>query len=527
MRASWPPQTARQHLIMAGLLLLLVWLGPGPGEAHIQDSAQPDLQADQICDAIPDRLSASEIETLREQIVLFAPVRYSDLARQVRIVNDDATGGFGPYSTPAEGGEPPTIHIPIHFRSIQCRLTVATLLYSAMRRLGDAPEWASFSASGYMTRCNPQQTGLVECLNRLGDDLTPDAEGGLSQALMNMFERASEDAFLHIVLHEFAHLALGHQISGDRQEYAADTFATLRMALSRRSQTGAFAAYSGLSASDPYVHGAHGSFACRARIVHLVQTSLAPLASASLTWSIERAADYLAQRRGPAPNASIFTIMGDASGCPPGREAFIEPLRRDLQALIDVLDAESANTASTLPRQIDRLLALRPLTEEGKMFRMSIVSERIWGSTVNDDSLGSLRIHLPLVERVLSARDSSYMRSSDYGRFTAMAAIMTYDLAPANSVLVEMDAALRRRLERAILFHPRFAVARLHLGLLAYRQGRCAVGRDHLLKAAEIAGSEMNTDQTVSSLLSEEARDGCAQMSARVSASWRRMRSWR
>lgn len=504
---------------LAPVLLLLFSSVSTPSQAQ-------ELQAEQVCAAIPDKLSASDIATLKEQIVLFAPVKYHELAMRLVIVNVADADQPAPYVDLDSAG-PPTIFIPEKFRALQCRLTIATMLYSVMRRAPDEDSWRNFSIPRYVAECEPRRNGMIECLNRLSKVLMPPAEGGMTETLMSMFETASNDAFLHVILHEFAHLAFANKGNAYQNEYEADIYAGLRMALSRRSANGALYSYGGLSASDPYSRGPHGAFACRAGILQSVQRALAPLVSASFGWTDGDKDEYLKLRRRPPPDTSMLAILGGPAECPSTHLVLVEAVRKDIQGLVDLLDKDVAQTGSTLPEQITMILDAKPQTEEGRMFRMSIVSTRIWSASVDNDSLDALRIQLPLVQQVLKSKDISYLRSDDYGRLLAMRAIMTYEISPAGSSMIDIDAVLRRELETAVRFHPRYSIAQMHLGLIAYRQGRCTEGRTYLLNAAEISGDSMDTARLVQSILLRENQNGCAKLSAEMMADWRRLKNWR
>ena len=101
------------------------------------------------------------------------------------------------------------------------------------------------------------------------------------------------------------------------------------------------------------------------------------------------------------------------------------------------------------------------------------------------------------------------MTSEDYGRLEAGSAIASHEAAPAGSSIDKLDAILRRRLTKALYYHPDLGFAHLQLGLIAYRGGRCGEARLHLERTVALAEDPAVMRSDVDPIYQVETLRGC------------------
>ncbi|HYG29617.1 MAG TPA: hypothetical protein VD887_05310 [Allosphingosinicella sp.] len=486
-----------------------------------------------FCDRFAEGLSPAQATELQQWLIRRTPASQMPLARSIRIVDAVDDRSIEPFVTPGRGSVPPRIHIPRGFRRLQCRL-VQLQLYFTLNRM--SPDRLPAAIAGCHANRRPMNACLTEATATLADEI--EQRWQFTELAAEISANEVEAGFRTVLLHEFAHLALGHfDLRADSDAYAraetdADAYALLGTIVAHGSPYGLFATFSALAVTDRFLRdegGRHGRFACRAVIANDVRSALEMRAEDAFDWARGDPAAYR-ERRLMTQGRSVrrLDILGETAGCPRGGSAQIAAAQRDFESILALLDRLSdARTGPTPPQAaVEALLELPLATEIGRTLRSAVVVDRIRAMMRSGAFVPPTRDALAFLSRVL-AHESRVMSSSDFGRLTGSAAIMTYELGPPGSVIDEMDAALRPALETAEGYSPDFLQLHLHLGAIAYRSGECRMGRSRFLRFIAQADDEAEARAFVGPIIDLESRQGCAAAREIMRATVRRELGWR
>ena len=461
---------------------------------------------------------------------MLAPVRHAQAARALRIVNVSQAEGFAPYASPAEGSAAtPVINVPRGFRRLQCRLVQMEYYFSSGILTFDG------LSDEIVRRCVTKRGDVIACVDEFLTRAAALVETRAPfdpQATFLMRLRV-DTAFLDMILHEFAHIALGHfELDSDSPGYAlaeseADAYALLRILGTKPSLIGPFSTFSILGSADPYLDsggGTHGRSACRALIVRDVINSLEDPASRISRWGAAQF-DGTPARSAQPRAAPALPIAGDTGGCPAAspRIGLVAGDLESLAALTERLGRPA--TADAVAASVTSLLALPMASDEGKSLRLGLVATLLRKMMTIDDA-GDAR-QFDLFNRVLARQDLELMASVDYGRLIGSAAITAYVTAPPGSDLDAQNAMVRPLLLRAESYNPRFAPVQLYLGTIDYISGRCAEGRRRLRRLVEISDNPEDIGALVRPIFAEEDGRGCARAGRSLRETALRLRGWR
>ena len=171
-----------------------------------------------LCDPYGEELSQPEIASFHESLKMLAPVRHAQAARALQIVNVSQAEGFAPYASPAEGSAAtPVINVPRGFRRLQCRLVQMEYYFSSGILTFDG------LSDEIVRRCVTKRGDVIACVDEFLTRAAALVETRAPfdpQATFLMRLRV-DTAFLDMILHEFAHIALGHfELDSDSPGYA-------------------------------------------------------------------------------------------------------------------------------------------------------------------------------------------------------------------------------------------------------------------------------------------------------------------
>lgn len=498
------------------LLLVAMLLGPWPAAAAA------------LCDHYGEELSPTEIESFHDELRMLAPVRHAQASRALRIVNVSRAEGFAPYASPPDDNAAvPAISVPRGFRRLQCRLVQMEYYFSSGILTFDG------LSDEIVRRCVTKRGDVIACVDEF---LTRAAAIVETKAPFDpeatfLMRRRVDTAFLGILLHEFAHVALRHfESDGAAEAFAeseADAYALLRIVGSKPTLIGPFSTFSILASADPYLEsggGAHGRSACRALVVREVVNALEEPAGRIGRWSSalfdERAAPP-AQTR-PPPS---LPIAGDTGGCV-GASSRIGAIAGDLGSLAALTDRVGRPAdASSAATAVTALLALPMSSDEGRSLRLGLVATLMRRMMFIDGANEAQQ--LDLFNRILARPDLQLMASADYGRLVGSAAIAAYLTAPPGSSLDAQNAMVHPMLLRSEYYNPRFAPVQLYLGTIDYISGRCAEGRRRLGRLVELSNDPRGTEALVRPIFAEEDSRGCARAGLSLRETALRLYAWR
>ncbi|HYG29614.1 MAG TPA: hypothetical protein VD887_05295 [Allosphingosinicella sp.] len=495
----------------------------------------PSAGAQPLCEPYGEEMSAAEIARHELELRERAPVRDAALARSVRIVNDSRPGEVAPFARPAGGGRPATIGVPRGYRRLQCLLIQMQFHFI----------WNTFprdrALAAIVEGCADAGSPLIDCVRDLAVDLTAAAEGRAGFGVTNPedFRKLVDDAFLDNLLHEFGHIVLGHfarradNENYGRMETEADTYALIGNVLSGASPSGSASAFAILSMVDarlPRGGGGHGRFACRALSAFDVMRALYIPTNDVANWIAETPAEYLARRADPGVvSFDRVHVIGDTNGCNRERNPAIAAVRRDLDALISLLDrlAQSGGEGREARIAAAEAVASLPLrTESAKRLKLNTAILALRRIEQSDRGPPDRRT-LALTNRLLAHPERMLMQSAAYGWLLETSAILTYEGAPPGRQLDALNRELRAKLLEAESYRPSSRRIALRLGLLELMDGRCDAALAYFGRTADPPASESGAGSEAAPFVEAMRRLGCIGARARLRDVVRGSHRWR
>lgn len=466
------------------------------------------------CDRIGERLTAKQLAGLKDSLIGLSSVEEVALAHRLNIVNDDDPRKVAPHSKRSAHDSPPTIYIPNGFARLQCQL----VQIHADARIRALSEKAGRSRP--IKRCLKAGKTEMRCLNAFFGVAAETAEsrGRWTVPQRERLEEVTKGALLTTLLHEFAHLTLGHSRTDDlaigaRQETEADLYAAIRTAVTIDLPTGMGATFASISIMDrhlPTQGGVHGRFACRALSTNLIIAELSEPTSALYGWVTGRPT---------SSGAPLLPILGDTAGCPKPVPGSLAPLRSDLQRMASALVkyGRGKPQVATIGSEVGDLLALPLSDRNARRLRMSLVSLRVEAlhKAAEEAAEGSLpsgmleKLQI-VTRRALAAEEKRALLSGDHGRLLGTRAILDYKGSLRVSALDQAIARVRPQLEEATYYHPEFATAHMHLGLTAYMSGQCEAGRRHLDQMVSLSAEPAQSRANLGPLVLPMGAAACA-----------------
>lgn len=488
-------------------------------------------RAQSPCERYGETLLPGEIDQIHQTLDHLAPVKYAEASRKMIIVNGDELDDVAPFATPAAGGKAAAITVPRGFRRLQCRLVLMQLYFLA----GAARDTVS---AAKLDRCVAEGRRIPDCIGSLADGFAQAHKGiALDDAGKTLLWNVADAAFLDTMLHEFAHIALGHfDRAKDGAGYArieaeADTYALLHTVISGGTPLGGFSTFAILSIADGHLEdggGLHDRFACRASVAREAMAKLMTPAQDAFSWVMGGAAAYRQRRATPAPFPfERLHIIASTAECRPPDAAVIEAVRDDLTRITQLLDRSAAETPESQLRPIEALAKLPLRTEEGRIQRASLVALR-WRLLQREDADDRLGTQgMPSAEALLASSDTSVMSSEDYGRLLSAVAITRYNNAARGSTLDSEIRALDLGLKKAAYYFQANGLAETYGITVAWAAGDCARASRHMLRAIDLSEHPERTRQRFDSDRARVAALGCEAYTAAFRDEIKRSRGWR
>jgi hypothetical protein len=480
-----------------------IWIGLAIAAASI---SPVEAHAFERCDKL--FASADELRTfVFEEGVRYAPKKYFDKARSIRIDIDQRTGHIIPFAK-FDSDRQPVIVYPAAFPSILCRMVLATFLVL------DGDTQPAAEAASTAGRCVLSGKPREICLKDQARDLERRYRAkfaALPAGKQQLAYGIVSDALGQIAKHEFAHHLLGHwnrigsgSIARIDAEFEADFYAVLN-GIQVGENPGAmyyfFDVLADMEAQSEAMRSPdYESGDCRARNINDI-TALFGAAPMMLV----DFADGGAKFRNSTPKVELPKIARELAerGAPkPSAKScgrLSEVVLREAHAELANLIAPMAEYAHLLPKRPGRKDGLDELALDGpevftlieRLEEQSRSLTHIKGLAARVLSILVSRVGLAGVEAKVSRQLDAVVESaaddilsSDYGRFLKVKALhVLYDTdGPAAA---RIDAA-KILFESAVTFLPDASEGWMNLAMIAFAKGDCR-------KAAELADKAART----------------------------------
>lgn len=473
-----------------------------------------NAEARDLCSSFSKPLSAQDIASLREDILGAIPIQYYDVASKIKIRNVAATlEVFAPTALPdGRGGY--EVQVPNEFRQLQCHLhyvyfNIITdhVKESAMKLIARSCLESSKNNPVICAYAVPRF--VFEKLESRGDG--KGSEGDTE--LKSLIEKFTRSAFLFIMLHEYAHIVLGHLENVEvGVELEADTFAAAYGQFAEDSQSrqtmgqfGPFTNFAVMRFADEIMPAdiLHPPFACRARTLATVLEKVENLIVLIRNWPIKTPAEFekILKDYAPIKNLIYPDLFRDIerSRCSFDNTKALNSFINDLSLLRNAVSNINKQENSAAPPDplafVQQLMTLRLHSALGRFLRGRIISVRLRElNSVVDERLPKKSYSLA-VRSFLSGPDSRFLSASDFGRLTALDAFH-HDSPGQGRDNGAIAQAQITKLNTAIRYNPKFALAYFYLALAKLEIGRC----DDALAAMD------QTNARAGTMMAENAR---------------------
>lgn len=465
------PPTGVGAMAIPFKLFGLCLLGSGCLALARPANAAPAPASAGYCSGQDEEVSEARLAQLRTRLILLSSVRHARLAHTIGIENEGDSPELAPYyDRPLLGGAP-VIRIPRGFVRLQCQLLLIRFNSDAKALFDGLGTDRAIEAC----RNGPQPLDCVRALFTRAA-LLAESQRPLTDGFRLAFPEALDAALVMTLLHEFAHVALGHRSTAElsrglRQEGEADLYALVRAAAAGNAPWPAFLTFSTLSIVDrqfQQANNVHGRFACRAAISGAIISALARPISDLHGW-LTGDAMPLAETAPP--------ILGETSNCPSALPPRVARIREDLGRMTGVLAQRLSPEMSeaAFEDRIRALLAVQLATPEARRLRMTLITVGLGWARSDLRSMQSGRLGA-LIRLALAREPSRMLFSEDYGRLLGFETLLAYRAAPPGSSLDAVNARFGPGFRTAVYHHPEFGFGLLNLGRIAYMSRRCAEG---------------------------------------------------
>lgn len=374
-------------------------------------------QADTLCDHYSARLSDTEISEIRSKIIQVVPARFAALAKHILIINVPMTPDeIGPTATRDLDGKNTRIEIPENYRELQCRLVAAGLYIKS--------SWPAENLKllkKFMTDCDPDEEKTAVCLLTVSDAWM--RSEGIKAALANattasLHATFSDAAFTEVMLHEFAHIALGHlEHPPENPEFDADVFSMMYTILDARPYFGTFFTSSMLEFQDDKIlkGDLHGTSRCRAATALEVNMLLVGPLDVAVHWILAPSQKAFLETPPKQPFVDLSRIVSSfassGEGCSKAGEQKFKTVLREVDAVVAQLRRLPDDRPLTF---YDKLSAMKLETEEGRYFASYIIAakllqmQRVRAATTEKNEFGIVgdKENLGLFQRAIDSSDA-------------------------------------------------------------------------------------------------------------------------
>lgn len=464
-------------------------------------------------------LTAAQVEDIRLRIAEMVPAKYTKLAKTIDIVTVARdVDHIGPSVVPARTEAGARIEVPNGFRAFQCRLIKMQAFFwwnsqNRPDRVRDQMNLCVANSGGDVSGCLyavPAALLLIE-----------EARGLFSDEDKRIVEDLSDEAFLALMLHEFAHAALGHlENPTSRSELEADAFALIHQLMYEARGLGVLLTHSALEYADDHVGSdeLHGKFLCRAKSADVVITPLLNRLRGVLAWPQLEREPYAAAFAGRlAPSEP--TVAGDREerarklGCAAGADQFVAAVVGDLDALAAALAALDSRSAADPRLFYKAIQAVSLTTVEGGYVRARLIALklRFLHSEIRSKALEGPNLklgnaeYLETVDAALNAPDRLLMAGGDYGRLLSL---------KASSLIMRGEdgdfQASVRHLQDAIYYHPGLALSFMQLSTILLTAAQCDAALDAVDRVLELSPNLEAAVDMKKAIEETVASEGCS-----------------
>ncbi|MBY0285462.1 MAG: tetratricopeptide repeat protein [Sphingomonas sp.] len=444
-----------------------------------------------LCSSFSNPLSTQEIASLREDLLDVMPIQNYEVASKIKIRNVAATlEVFAPTALPdGHGGF--EVQVPNGFRQLQCHLiyvyfNVITdhLNESAMKLITRSCLESSKNNPVACAYAVPKF--IFEKVESRGDD--KGSKGDIE--LKSLIDKFTRSAFLFIMLHEYAHIILGH-LENVRLgvELEADTFAAAYGEFAEDSQSrqtmgqfGPFGNFAVMRFADGLMPAdiLHPPFACRARTLATVLEKVENLIVLIRNWPIETPAEFEKTLKDYTPIKDLLypELLADIerSNCPVDNTKALNNFINDLgQIRNEVSDINKKENSATPPDSLEfvhQLMKLRLQSTMGRFLRGRIISVRLRDLNNFVGDRLTKESYSRSVRSFLLGPDSRFLSAGDFGRLTALEAFH-HDFTDQGRDIRAVAQAQITKLKTAIRYNPKFALAYFYLALAKLQIGQC------------------------------------------------------
>lgn len=473
------------------------------------------------CNQFAETHSAQELSEYTQLMRHGQPAHYKAVIEKIKLVEVDDPDLLGP-----EISGSTLIRIPKGFLRFSCRMAQLQAYYMNnccnrdimvfRKRLDDC-----FSKGRNERECiEDRLTSLIDAL---------ETKYPLDEANLAFVKRLTKESFQFLLNHEAQHPFIEDK---KNEENEADILGLFYHVAEGRLPISTVPYFSIMAMIDhktaDWSVEDHRPSACRAATIDAAIHHIGHELALVYTWLINPT-EYPSLRRQPrrVETQKIF-IAGDTAKCGEPLPVEARRLRRDLDAMLNLLDRIAANSE---PSAIfTQLMTFKPATAPGRQLHSNILTFWVTNQVkpaIDQENKQAIIIYKKWLTQIERSYALSSFSSESYGRLIAYRAMINWHTGPKDTLLSDNIAKLRAGLDESESYYKPIGYTNSFRANISYLTGDCDGGRRYLDKVIETSGDGEAARRNYAWRSQIQNAEQCANISRRLQEQVKAVQGWK